>query len=177
RLHGTFDDYIGPIDGGTALYKKAMRADPVLFPAYYDADDAFQHTSHILFGNLTADANYINPYADMLRGYKEYSKSLMLAQFELNQDLGFLVDGLKFSGIFSTNRYSFFDVSRAYSPFYYSIGQYDKYDDAYNLVRLNPESGSEWLSYTPGEKTVNTATYLQGTFDYSQLFADKHRVS
>ncbi len=177
RLHGTFDDYIGPIDGGAELYRKAMRADPVLFPAYYDPDNAFQHSTHILFGNATADANYINPYADMLRGYKEYSKSLMLAQFEVNQNLDFLVDGLKFSGIFSTNRYSYFDVSRAYSPFYYSIGQYDKYDDVYNLVRLNPESGSEWLSYTPGQKTVNTATYLQGTFDYSRLFSDKHRFS
>lgn len=35
RLNGSFDDYTGPIDGGTGMYRKIMRTNPVLFPAYY----------------------------------------------------------------------------------------------------------------------------------------------
>ena len=35
RLSGTFDDYRGPLDGGDVMYKKIVRSNPVLFPAYY----------------------------------------------------------------------------------------------------------------------------------------------
>ncbi len=33
------------------------------------------------------NGNYINPYADMVKGYKEYSKTTVLAQVELKQNL------------------------------------------------------------------------------------------
>src|SRR3546814_14332198 len=74
-----FDDYTGPMDGGAQMYRRVMRANPVLFPAYYPIDEDHQHVKHIMFGNYD-EGNYINPYADMVRGYKEYSQSLMLAQ-------------------------------------------------------------------------------------------------
>lgn len=106
RLHGTFDDYSGPVDGGTGLYNKVMRSNPVLFPAYFEPDASNSHVHHILFGNFDG-ANYINPYADMVKGYKDYSKTLVLAQVELHQDLDFLVKGLSLRGMFNTSRYSF----------------------------------------------------------------------
>jgi len=77
RLHATFDDYSGPIDGGTDLYNKIMKTNPVEFPAYYLPDKANQYVKHILFGNNTAGTG-LNPYADMVKGYKEYSTSLMM---------------------------------------------------------------------------------------------------
>lgn len=52
RLYGSFEDYSGPLDGGSALYKKAMHANPVLFQPFYPADQANEYTKHILFGNL-----------------------------------------------------------------------------------------------------------------------------
>jgi len=176
RLNGTFDDYSGPIDGGSALYSKVMRSDPVQFPAYYAPDEQYKYSSHILFGNY-ADGNYINPYADMVKGYKEYSTSKMLAQFEVKQKLDFITDGLYFRGLFSTNRYSFFDVSRYYNPFYYSIGMYDKYDDTYTLSPLNAAEGTEYLSYSPGSKVLNTTTYMEATVNYDKTIADKHDIS
>lgn len=176
RLHGTFDDYTGPIDGGSDLYSKVMRTDPVLFPAFYAPDEQYKYTSHILFGN-SGTGNYINPYADMVKGYKEYSKSTMLAQFEVKQNLDFLTKGLFFRGLFSTNRYSYFDISRYYNPFYYSIGLYDKYADAYSLTPLNPTGGTEYLSYNPGNKIVNTTTYLETAINYDKTIAEKHTIS
>jgi len=176
RLHGTFDDYSGPIDGGSALYSKVMRSDPVLFPAYYAPDEQYKYASHTLFGN-SGGGNYINPYADMVKGYKEYSKSLMLAQFEVKQKLDFITEGLYFRGLFSTNRYAYFDVSRYYNPFYYSVGMYDKYTDKYNLTALNPTTGTEWLSFDPGAKTVNTSTYFESTLNYDKTIAEKHDIS
>ncbi len=176
RLHGTFDDYTGPIDGGSDLYKKVMRADPVLFPAYYAPDAKYAHTTHTLFGNYDK-GQYINPYADMVKGYKDYAKSLMLAQFELKQDLDFITDGLHLRGLFSTNRYSYFDVSRYYNPFWYSVGNYDKPTDTYSLLNLNPATGTEYLQYTEGPKEITSTSYLETAINYDRTFNDKHSIS
>ncbi|GHV65519.1 SusC/RagA family TonB-linked outer membrane protein [Bacteroidia bacterium] len=180
RLQGTFDDYQGPIDGGTALYQKVMRSDPVRFPAYYAPDAANEFTKHILFGNDGTAADFINPYADMVKGYKDYSKSLMMAQFELKQKLDFITEGLNVRGLFSTNRYSYFDVDRYYNPFYYSVANYDRYKDEYQLRLLNPDGskgGTEFLEYTEGAKQVKTTTYIELAANYDRTFADKHAVS
>ena len=68
RLYGSFEDYSGPLDGGSALYKKAMHANPVLFQPFYPADQANEYTKHILFGNYDT-GDYLNPYAEMVKGY------------------------------------------------------------------------------------------------------------
>jgi TonB-linked SusC/RagA family outer membrane protein len=177
RLHGTFDDYQGPIDGGSDLYQKVMRSDPVRFPAYYAPDENNLYTQHILFGNDEANANFINPYADMVKGYKDYTKSLMMAQFEAKQKLDFLTQGLALRGLFSTNRYSYFDVVRNYNPFYYNISAYDKYTDTYLLHALNPEDGTEYLGYSEGDKQVKTTTYMEIALNYDRTFDEKHTVS
>ncbi|MFV0591880.1 MAG: TonB-dependent receptor [Draconibacterium sp.] len=176
RLHGTFDDYTGPIDGGSSLYQKVMRTDPVLFPAYYPHTEETAHIKHILFGNYD-QGQYINPYADMVKGYKDYTKSLFLAQFEVKQKLDFITEGLNVRGLFSTNRYSFFDVSRYYNPFYYNITGYDKYTDTYQLYPLNPESGTDYLTYNEGSKDITTTTYSELAINYDRTFNEKHAIS
>ncbi len=176
RLYGTFDDYTGPLDSGTGLYNKVMRTNPVLFPAYYQPDERNATTDHILFGN-TIDGNYLNPYADMVKGYKEYANSTMIAQFEGNQDLNFIVDGLKARGLISTTRYSHFDVSRYYNPFYYTMASYDKNSGEYILSAINPESGQEHLDYSEGAKTITSNTYTEGAINYENVFSEDHSVS
>ena len=176
RLHGTFDDYKGPLDGGTGLYNKVMRSNPVLFPAYYEPDEANKYTQHILFGN-SGVGNYINPYADMVRGYKDYSKTLVLAQVELKQNLDFILKGLSARGMFNTTRYSYFDVNRFFNPFFYSIGSYDKRKDTYRLRALNPDGGTEHLDYYEGRKEVSSTIYFEGALQYANTFAEDHTVS
>ncbi|RIJ46497.1 TonB-dependent receptor [Maribellus luteus] len=176
RLYGTFDDYSGPLDSGTDLYNKVMRTNPVLFPAYYEPDEMNKTTDHILFGN-TVDGNYLNPYADMVKGYKEYTNSTMIAQFEAHQDLNFIADGLKARGLMSTTRYSHFDVSRYYKPFYYTVGSYDKSTGEYILGAVNPESGQEHLDYYEGAKVITSNTYMEGAINYEHESSSDHSVS
>lgn len=176
RLHGTFDDYTGPIDGGSDLYRKVMRTDPVLFPAYFPKTEETSYIRHILFGNADR-GQYINPYADMVKGYKDYTKSMILAQFELKQKLDFITPGLNMRGLFSTNRYSYFDVSRYYNPFYYAVTGYDKYADNFQLYNLNPTSGTDYLTYNEGEKAITATTYSELAINYDRTFADKHSIS
>jgi len=183
RLWGNFNDYTGPItsssDGfSTDLYVKALHANPVAFAPYYQPDSANRLTHHILFGNNVALTNNLldNPYADLMDGYKSFSESRMSAQFELTQKVNF-IPGLSFHGIFSTNRYSYFDLSRSYKPFYYNLSYFDPKSGQYALNWLNnsPGAAQEFLSYYPGYKSVYTYLYLQGTIDYSHTFG-RHSV-
>ncbi|MEL7587442.1 MAG: TonB-dependent receptor [Prolixibacteraceae bacterium] len=179
RLSGTFDDYIGPIDGGTQVYRNIMRTNPVYFPPFYPAGDEHQYVQHIMFGNYdNGSRNYfMNPYAEMVKGYKEYSRSVMSAQFEVKQDLSFLADGLTVRTMVNTMRNTYFDVTRAYRPFWYQATGYDKYDDSYSLVLLNEQEGTEYLDYSPGGKDVQSSFYLESALDYNRTFNDKHTVS
>ena len=192
RLSGTFNDYNGPLTSdasfSTDLYNIAMHTSPVLFPAYYEPDAANQNTRHILFGNaLTPGSSgqsnaiaYLNPYAALLRGHKNYSQSRMSAQLEMNQDLKFITPGLNIHGLFHTNRFSYFESSMGYAPFYYNIGEYDKLSNVYTLSWLNSQPGAatEYLSYNNDPKTSSLSTYVffQGVLDYSRRFGN-HNVS
>jgi hypothetical protein len=184
RLWGNFNEYNGPItsDGSFAsdLYNVAIHTSPVLFPAYYQPDAANANAQHILFGNVggvdgtsSNSILYNNPYAALLRGHKNSSESRMQAQLELNQNLGFVTDGLKFRSIFSTNRHSYFDSQLAYNPFYYNIGSYDKQNNSYTLSWLNPQPtgnnvAQEYLSYSRSTPNADTFFYLQTALDYNK---------
>lgn len=115
RLSANFEEYEGPLLGGTEMYNITVHSNPVLFPAYYPADNEFKYAKHILFGNY--NNSKINPYAEMVRGYKEKSRSQILAQLELKQDLAFITQGLSARGMVNVSRLSQFGVNRSYDPF------------------------------------------------------------
>ncbi|MET0637325.1 MAG: TonB-dependent receptor [Chitinophagaceae bacterium] len=179
RLWGNFNDYTGPISNqgnsfATDLYSQVLHSNPVAFPAYFLPDSANLNTKHILFGNATNQTGNLqsNPYAALMYGYKSFSESRMSAQFEVNQNLKFITPGLSFFGLFSTNRYSYFDLSRNYLPFYYNVQNYDEHSGNYQLRWLNPQPGSarEYLGYNEGAKYLNTYLYMLGRIDYSRTF-------
>ncbi|OQP62023.1 SusC/RagA family TonB-linked outer membrane protein [Niastella vici] len=184
RLWGNFNEYLGPISnqGGTFatdLYSQVLHSNPVAFPAFFQPDSANRNTKHILFGNAIDQTGNLqaNPYASLMYGYKSFSESRMSAQFEVNQNLKFITPGLTFFGMFSTNRYSYFDVSRNYAPFYYNVQSYDEKTGEYKLSWLNSQPGSarEYLSYNEGPKYQNSYVYMLGRIDYSRLFG-KHNA-
>jgi len=176
RVHGTFDDYSGPITGGSELYQKALNVSPARFPAYYMPDATFANAAHTLFGGYN-NGEYLNPYAEMVRGYSASNSSVMMAQIELNQNLGKLIDGLSARFLGNTMRNSKFTVSRSFNPFYYSVSSFNKMSGEYTLYQLNPLAGTEYLSYTEGDKIVNTSSYGEASLNFNKIFADKHDVS
>jgi len=171
----TFDDYTGPIDGGSATFRKVMRTNPVYFLPFYEPDEANQYTKHILFGNY-GNGDYYNPYADMVKGYKDYSMNRVLAQFELAQDLSFITEGLRIRAMGNGNRYSYFDVTRSYNPFYYKAVEDTTGKQPYVLIPLNIEQGTEYLDYHPGTQNINSSFYLETAVNYDRTFGD-HTVS
>ena len=175
RVNGAFDDYRGPIDGGDALYSKVMKTSPVLFPKSYPNVGEYANNTHIMFGNY-GDGNYINPYADMVKGYKDYHRTSIVVQGELKQNLDFVTKGLEVRGLISTTRYVYSDVSRYYNPYYYALGAYDRVNDTYTLTLLNPTGGTEYLNYNEGLKDITTTNYMELAANYNREFGG-HGVS
>ena len=174
RLTGNFTDYQGPLNGGSEVYKQVVHADPVLFPAYYPADAEHEHIRHIMFGNYD-DGSYINPYANLVKGYKSYQRSQMIAAVELNQDLRFITKGLSFMTLFNLTRLAEFTVNRQFHPFWYTLGAYDSYTGEYHINRIN-DSGTDYLSYSEGPKYITNTMYSDTRLNYNREFG-KHGVT
>lgn len=187
RMYGQFDDYNGPIGGGSATFNNALWSNQVMFPAVYP-QSKLPYITHPLFGSArTVDGNgltstlYVNPYAQMVRGYSVYKTSNLQPQVELKQDLGFVTPGLSFRTMGYLRRYSFYSVDRSYNPFYYSA-IVDPTTQDYNLTVLNDGSatsvgtvGTEYLGYAEGTKTVDSRFWLEGSVTYNRTFK-KHTV-
>ncbi|MEA4917847.1 TonB-dependent receptor [Proteiniphilum sp.] len=174
RLSANFEEYKGPLLGGTDMYYLMMHSNPVLFPAYYPADEEFKYAKHILFGNY--NNSKINPYAEMVRGYKEKSRSQILAQLELKQNLDFITQGLSARGMMNVSRLSQFAVNRVYNPFYYEIATYNRLTGNYKL--MESYIGTEYLGYgeLPGEREQYSSFYFEGSVNHVRDFG-KHNIS
>lgn len=175
RLSGVFEDYNGPIYSGGGMYTRVMRANPVLFPAYYPTDSAHRFVQHIMFGNY-GDGNYLNPYADMVKGYQDRGRSKVGAQLELKQDLKGITPGLKARGRLSTDRHAYFTITRQYLPFYYGLSSYSLRDNTYNVYLINEEDGRETLDYDEGVKEINSTIWGEAALDYYRSFG-KNTIS
>jgi len=190
RLYAHFDDYTGPIynranfsGGGAQIYAYSIWSNPVMFPAVYPAE-MLPYLEHPLFGSArTPSASgdltntlYVNPYAEMVKGYTVAKTSNMMPQVELKQRLGFIAPGLAFRGMGYVRRTSFFALDRSYNPFYYEP-VVNPLDMSYRLNVLNDGTagsvgtvGSETLGYALSEKSINAMMWAQGAFDYNHRF-------
>lgn len=184
RLSGVFDDYRGPINSGTAIYNEIVNANPVLFPAKYAPTEDTKFVKHIMFGNY-GDGEFINPYASLQKGYKDYSQSTMSAQLQLSQDFSFITEGLTARAMVNTQRYAYFDVSRFYNPYFYALSNYDRVNKTYTLRGLNEltkttsgiPAGTEYLGYAEGPKNVSTTFYSEAAVNYKRSFNQVHSIS
>jgi TonB-linked SusC/RagA family outer membrane protein len=179
RLHGAFDDYSGPLDGGTELYKKAMNSNPVLFHPYYAPDYTNRGAKHILFGNSSSGnltGYHLNPYSEMVKGFKTSDRTDMLAQFEVKQNFDFIFKGLSARALFNVNRYSLLDLRQSYIPYFYELLNMEDLTE-YRLNAINPDGGDETLSLLSTDKKLTSTMYFEAAVQYNREFAEKHNVS
>jgi TonB-linked SusC/RagA family outer membrane protein len=179
RLTGNFDDYTGPLNGGEAVYNMIVHSNPVMFPAYYPSDQEHAYLKHIMFGNYSRGGEYyVNPYAEMVKGYRDESRSQMLAQLEGKQDLKFITEGLSFRAMMNISRLASFDVTRSYNPYWYAVDTYDISTNKYTLKRTN-DDGTEYLNYVekPENKILESTLYTESMLNYARTFNRVHSIS
>lgn len=188
RMYGQFDDYKGPIGGGALAFNNALWANPVQFPALFPRTKS-PYIDHPLFGSARVPTEtglsttlYVNPYAELVKGYSVYKTSNIQPQLELKQNLNFITPGLSINVMSYLRRYSYFDVSRSYNPFYYTA-TIDPSGKDYSIRVLNDGSatsvgvtGTEYLGYAPGNKVLDSRFWLQGVLNYNRVFGTKHQV-
>jgi TonB-linked SusC/RagA family outer membrane protein len=175
RVSGSFTDNSGPLRGGRQTFRDVLRANPVRFPAYYAPDAAHIHAQHILFGNY-GGGGHLNPFAELVRGYRENQTTSIIAQMELRQSLESITEGLRFRVMGNTTRNSSSEVSRTMVPFYYSLAHYNPETDVYTLFPINPETGQNWLTVVgTGRNDVVSSIYMETALNYDRVF-DIHTI-
>lgn len=176
RLSGDFENYIGPLLGGAAMYNEVVNTSPVDFPAYYPPDSAYEYVNHIMFGG-EKNNTFSNPYADMVDGYQTTSTSTMYAQMGIQQDLSPLIKGLSLKVMMNTTRLSSFEIARQYQPFYYVLNSYDPKTKQYSLFNFNEDAATEYLDFSMPNRVQTNSFYLQSILNYDETFLKKNRVS
>jgi TonB-linked SusC/RagA family outer membrane protein len=182
RLNAAFDDYSGPLDGGADLFNKARNANPVRFLPYYAPDDAHLLSNYILFGNSTVgrtnDKWHLNPYAEMVKGYRTEDRSSMSSQFELKQNFKFITEGLSARAMININRYSKLAAKRAYQPHYFNLAPAIPGEDIRVLEYLNEKDDPKsYLQQIKGTPEIDQTMYFETAVQYNRDFAKKHAVS
>lgn len=174
KFYSLIDRYNGPQNDAGAIFAMVMQANPVNFPKYYDKDESTQYVNHVLFGNK-GNGGYPNPYAEMVKGYKDRFSSTTTAQFQIEQDLSMLTKGLKVRGMASLNSYSMSETSRGFVPFYYGLKEVDTEAGVIHSIEQISE-GTEYLNTNPIYKLASNSFYFEGVAQYNRIFGEKHDV-
>ena len=174
KFYSLIDRYNGPIEDANSIFASVMQANPVNFPKYYEKDEETQFLNHTLFGNK-GNGGYPNPYADMVRGYKDRFTSTILSQVQINQDLDFITEGLQFRGMASIRSYSMNENSRGFTPFYYGLSEVDTEEGVlYSLYQI--QEGTEFLNDAVIANQANSSFYFEMIGQYDRTFGQNHNV-
>ena len=93
RMNAQIGKLKGPNYSTSDLWGYARDVAPVLFPATYPAQPG---DTHIRFGNdiISGNERYTNPYAEMLKEYKEENYNTLNTVLDIEQKLDFITEGL-----------------------------------------------------------------------------------
>ncbi|MGI6074617.1 MAG: SusC/RagA family TonB-linked outer membrane protein [Fermentimonas sp.] len=174
NMNSIFENYTGPLDNTNVIFASVMNSNPVEFPKFYLPDEKHAYVKHTLFGS-NATGSMKNPFAQMVRGYKDGSVGRITSQFSLDQNLDFITQGLMARGKVSIKSDSFHESKRSYSPYQYNIKSYDEFNDTYVLQEVT--RGTDALGDPEQWRDGVFRLYLEGGLTYSHKFADKHDVS
>lgn len=174
KFYSLIDRYNGPQNDAGSIFNMVMQANPVNFPKYYNKDESTEFVNHVLFGNK-GNGGYPNPYAEMVRGYKDRFSSTTTAQFQIEQDLSMIMKGLKLRAMASLNSYSLSEVARGFTPFYYGLKEVDGETGITHSIEQISE-GTEYLTTGTNYKSANNSFYFEGVAQYNRVFGSKHDV-
>jgi TonB-linked SusC/RagA family outer membrane protein len=173
RINSQIRDYNGPSASMAELYQGVFEAPAVIVPAFIPGSKG---ENHVLFGNKLGGpkggGTYLNPYSSMVNGMSSSSASTSLVTFDVNQNLDFMTKGLSFSALASFKNYSFSNVEKFFTPYFYEITGRDSNG---KLEYISINKGSQALSSTfanSGERHLN----FQASFNYNRIFKDVHEV-
>ena len=170
-----FERYNGPIVSASDIFRQVAQANPANFPKVFEADEASANFNHTLFGNK-GNGGFANPYAESVRGFKDRFSNTTLAQFQINQDLGFITDGLKLRALASVRTYTENQNERSFTPFYYGISEVETSEGIINSL-YQIQEGTEFLNNPTVNNYGNSNFYYEAVLEYNKTLNEKHDFS
>lgn len=171
-------DWKGPAMNVNDIFSYSLISNPVDFPIMYPAGTGGVVTEDIMWGAKSGgpyEMGFRNPIAEYVRGYKTNMQSVVTANFKIEQDLGMLLPGLKFNGLFSYKNKNITTVTRTSAYNGYEVESYDPETMDYTLRRIGKEQNTA-ISTTGGHGGERNM-YLQAMLDYNHTFNDVHALN
>ena len=173
KFYSLFERYNGPSVSANDIFGSVMQANPSNFPKYFTYSENLGY-NHTLFGNK-GNGGFPNPYADMVKGYKDRFTNTIFSQVQIEQDLGFITEGLKFRGMASVRTYTKNENSREYTPFYYGMAEVETELGVQNfLYRI--QEGTEFLNNPTVNNLGNSRFYYEFVTEYNRKFNELHDI-
>lgn len=174
NMNSIFENYTGPLDNTPDIFKSVMNSNPVEFPKFYLPDEQHAYVKHTLFGS-NATGTMLNPFGEMVRGYKDGSSGRISSQFSLDQNLDVVTEGLMARAKVSIKSDSFHESKRSYTPYLYNIKSYDEFSDTFVLQEVR--RGTDALGDPEQWRDGVFRIYLEGGLTYAHTFNNLHDVS
>lgn len=143
-------------------FERVMQTNPVLYPIMYPGN-------LVPAVNASSDAQP-NPYALVTQtGYQNIFASQLYTNATINQNLGFLVQGLSSHATFSFDTWNSHTIERTRSRTTYMVDKVNPYnaDSSLNLTVMS--NGTDALGYDR-ENSGNRQTYVEGGLNYERSF-------
>lgn len=159
NIGGYLQDDRRPPQSIDALFSSAFETPPYVHPTRYSS------------GEIPVVPERTNPWSLATQtGYRRSSASKIESLFSIEQNLKFILPGLKAKGIFSFDRYSNNYVIRSKSPDYYNPAIGRNPDSTLNLVIYR--YGQDFLDYSTGSDWGDRSVYIEGNITYAQTFGN-----
>ena len=171
NMNSVFKNYTGPARDATTIFNDVMAGNPVEFPKFYEKTGEYANVRQTLFG-INPSGGMVNPYANMVSGYKDGFDNTVISQFLVNQKLDGVTKGLTARAKASIRTQDEYKISRSYSPYYYALKDYNELENVYNIQEIYV--GDETLNNPTISQMVTSKFYAEMGFDYSRTFNDKH---
>lgn len=177
RISGRFERYTGPSAEASDLFQQIMMSNPVDFPPVYEPDEERKYAEHILFGSTLIGSSYkLNPYANMVSGYKDKNETNLSLMATLKQDLDFITKNLKLSIKIAADSWSQYTSTRSYTPYYYALESYNQITGVHTLFPLNPTSGQPYLGDVNPARDASGKYYYEGILSWNRKFNEVHNA-
>jgi TonB-linked SusC/RagA family outer membrane protein len=174
KFYSLFERYNGPIVSASDIFRQVAQANPANFPKVFEPDEATTNFNHTLFGNK-GNGGFSNPYAESVRGYRDRFANTTLAQFQINQDLNFIADGLKLRAMASVRTYTENQNERSFTPFYYGSNEVQTPQGVVNSL-YQIQEGTEFLNNPTVNNNGNSNFYYEAVLEYNRTFKEKHEL-
>lgn len=174
NMNSIFENFTGPLDNTNEIFASVVATNPVEFPKFYLPDEKTAYVKHTLFGS-DATGGMTNPFARMVRGYKDGSSGRITSQFSLDQNMDAVLQGLMARAKISIKNDNRYENYRAYDPYLYNIKSYDEFSDTYVLQEVH--RGTDALGNPEITRGGEFRVYMEGGFTYANTLNDIHDLS